>query len=330
MVAAVDDVTRRVRAEEELRKHREQLEELVAERTRELSTLLETSNTIAATLELQPLLRVVLDQLKLLVHYSGATIFALEGKDLVVLGHSGSLSPEQLAQVRLPAAHAVGYQEVHRGGDPVIIDDVQSASPAARVYRESVLADRYAIFAYARSLLLVPLRVREHLIGMVRIESDQPHFYSERDAQLALAFANQAAAAIENARLYDQARDLATIEERQRLARELHDAVTQTLFSASLIAEALPDAWRQSPEKAQRGVEELRRLTRGALAEMRTLLLAAPGRAGREAARRAAGRTLHFGHQPYQDSDRAGCRGRGTAGAGGPDRALSHLSGSAQ
>jgi signal transduction histidine kinase len=232
--------------------------------------------------------------------------------------------------VRLPAAQAVGYQEVHRGGDPVIIDDVQSASPAARVYRESVLADRYAIFAYARSLLLVPLRVREHLIGMVRIESDQPHFYSERDAQLALAFANQAAAAIENARLYDQARDLATIEERQRLARELHDAVTQTLFSASLIAEALPDAWRQSPEKAQRGVEELRRLTRGALAEMRTLLLAAPGRAGREAARRAAGRTLHFGHQPYQDSDRARCRGRGTAGAGGPDRALSHLSGSAQ
>jgi len=273
MVAAVDDVTRRVQAEEELRKHREQLEELVAERTRELSTLLETSNTIASTLELQPLLRVVLDQLKLLVHYSGATIFALEGEELIVLGHSGSLSPEQLAQVRLPAAQAVGYQELRRGGEPVIIDDLQFDSPAARGYRESVLADRYAIFADARSLLLVPLRVHEQLIGMVRIESQESHFYSERDAQLALAFANQAAAAIENAQLYDQARDLAALEERQRLARELHDAVTQTLFSASLIAEALPDAWRQSPEKALRGVEELRRLTRGALAEMRTLLL---------------------------------------------------------
>ena len=90
------------------------------------------------------------------------------------------------------------------------------------------------------------LAVRERLIGIVRIDSDQPHFYSERDAQLALAFANQAAAAIENARLYDQARDLATLEERQRLARELHDAVTQTLFSASLIAEALPDSESQS------------------------------------------------------------------------------------
>jgi two-component system nitrate/nitrite sensor histidine kinase NarX len=268
-----NNITERKQAEEELRTHREQLEELVAERTRELSTLLEISNTIASTLELQPLLRVVLDQLHTVAQYTGATIFFLEGEDLVVLGHSGPLSAEQLAQLRLPAAQAVGYQAVRRRGGPVIVDDLQSDSPQTRAYRESALATRYAIFQYARSLLLVPLIVRERLIGMVRIESKEPHFYSERNAQLALAFANQAAAAIENARLYDQARDLATLEERQRLARELHDAVTQTLFSASVIAEALPAAWRQSPEKALRGVEELQRLTRGALAEMRTLLL---------------------------------------------------------
>jgi len=268
-----NNITERKQAEEALRKHREQLEEVVAERTRELSTLLETSNTIASTLELQPLLRVVLDQLQVVVQYTNASIFSLEGEDLIVLGHSGPLSAEQMAQLRLPAAHAVGYQAVRRNGGPVIVDDLQSDSPLARAFRESVLADRYALFGYSRSLLLVPLIVRERLIGMLRVESSEPGFYSERDAQLALAFANQAATAIENARLYDQARDLATFEERQRLARELHDAVTQTLFSASLIAEALPDAWRQSPAKAQRGVEELRRLTRGALAEMRTLLL---------------------------------------------------------
>jgi signal transduction histidine kinase len=216
---------------------------------------------------------VVLDQLKVLVQYTGATILLLEGEDLVVLGHRGPLSAEQVAQLRLPAAHAVGYQAVRRRGGPVIVDDLKSNSPQARAFRESAQATYFAVFDYARSLLVVPLIVRERLIGIVRIDSDQPHFYSEHDAQLALAFANQAVAAIENARLYDQARGLATIEERQRLARELHDAVTQTLFSASLIAEALPGAWRQSPAKAQRGVEELRLLTRGALAEMRTLLL---------------------------------------------------------
>ena len=63
------------------------------------------------------------------------------------------------------------------------------------------------------------------------------------------------------------------IEERNRLARDLHDAVSQTLFSASLIAEVLPRLWERSPEEGLRRLEEVRQLTRGALAEMRTLLL---------------------------------------------------------
>ena len=61
--------------------------------------------------------------------------------------------------------------------------------------------------------------------------------------------------------------------ERTRLARDLHDAVTQTLFSASLIAEVLPDLWEMDEAEARKSNEELRQLTRGALAEMRTLLL---------------------------------------------------------
>jgi signal transduction histidine kinase len=60
--------------------------------------------------------------------------------------------------------------------------------------------------------------------------------------------------------------------ERNRLARELHDAVTQTLFAASLIAEVLPDLWDMDQAEAHRSTDELRQLTRGALAEMRTLL----------------------------------------------------------
>ena len=62
------------------------------------------------------------------------------------------------------------------------------------------------------------------------------------------------------------------LEERQRLARELHDAVTQTLFSASLIGDAMPTLWRRDPERGERALEDLRLLTRGALAEMRSLL----------------------------------------------------------
>ena len=73
--------------------------------------------------------------------------------------------------------------------------------------------------------------------------------------------------------LAEKAADEAVTADRTRLARDLHDAVTQTLFSASLTAEVLPELWEMDVEEAKKSTEELRQLTRGALAEMRTLLL---------------------------------------------------------
>ena len=73
--------------------------------------------------------------------------------------------------------------------------------------------------------------------------------------------------------LAEKAAEEAVTADRTRLARDLHDAVTQTLFSASLIAEVLPDLWEMDVDEAKNSTEELRQLTRGALAEMRTLLL---------------------------------------------------------
>ncbi len=76
-----------------------------------------------------------------------------------------------------------------------------------------------------------------------------------------------------NERLREKAAQDAVAAERTRLARDLHDAVTQTLFSTTLIADVLPDIWEMNPAEGKRRLEEVRRLTRGALAEMRTLLV---------------------------------------------------------
>lgn len=73
--------------------------------------------------------------------------------------------------------------------------------------------------------------------------------------------------------LAERAAQEAVTADRTRLARDLHDAVTQTLFSASLVAEVLPELWEMDVDEAKKSTEELRQLTRGALAEMRTLLL---------------------------------------------------------
>ncbi len=86
---------------------------------------------------------------------------------------------------------------------------------------------------------------------------------AERTAELNLA----------NERLRAKAAQDAVTAERTRLARDLHDAVTQTLFSTTLIADVLPDIWALNPDEGRRRLEEVRQLTRGALAEMRTLLV---------------------------------------------------------
>jgi signal transduction histidine kinase len=124
-----------------------------------------------------------------------------------------------------------------------------------------------------RALLAVPITIRNNVYGGMLLCNTVPRAFCDDDIELAVIFGDQVALAIENARLRDQVERSAVAAERSRLARDLHDAVTQTLFSASLIAESLPRIWQRYPDEAERGLEELRQLTRGALAEMRTLLL---------------------------------------------------------
>jgi signal transduction histidine kinase len=113
-------------------------------------------------------------------------------------------------------------------------------------------------------------------IGLLSLSIDQPNFYNAEQANLALALASQAAVAMENAKLYEQAQEAAALEERARLARELHDSVTQALFSMTMHAEAAQMALRReggdSAGRVARNLSQLRELTAGALAEMRALI----------------------------------------------------------
>ena len=124
-----------------------------------------------------------------------------------------------------------------------------------------------------RTILCTPLVVTEEVYGGLVLYYGEDRTFTPEEINLAHTLADQASLAIANERLKEEAQDAAVIAERNRLARDLHDAVTQTLFSTSLIAEVLPKIWERNPEQAQRRLEELRQLTRGALGEMRTLLM---------------------------------------------------------
>jgi len=248
------------------------LEQRVAERTRALSTLLEIANTVASTLELEPLLHVVLEQLQIVVKYTGATILVEEDGDLVVLYHRGPLPLDKVSRVRIPGGGTVGRLEPSRGS-PFIVDDLWGSGASAEAFRAATPPEVLALYSDARSLLVVPMKARDRTLGFLWIDSSERDQYSLQDAQLAWALADQAAVAIENARLYHQARELAAVEERQRLARELHDSVTQTLCGAAMLGHSLPDMWERDAAQGRRALTSLQEMTQGALAEMRALLL---------------------------------------------------------
>src|SRR5665648_1258506 len=111
------------------------------------------------------------------------------------------------------------------------------------------------------------------MLGYIGLSKRSLDMVNENEKKILAGIGQQISIAMENAFLYEQAEETAVTAERNRLARDLHDAVTQTLFSASLIAEVLPRIWDKDPEQGRVRLEELRRLNRGALAEMRSLLL---------------------------------------------------------
>jgi signal transduction histidine kinase len=124
--------------------------------------------------------------------------------------------------------------------------------------------------ASARAELAVPIVLGERVLGVVNVERDEP--FCDEDAAIVGVIADQLAVAIDNARLYASAQQVAVLEERQRLARELHDAVTQHLSSLTLIAQTLGPAYDRSREEGESRARRLVDLSQVALDEMRLLL----------------------------------------------------------
>jgi signal transduction histidine kinase len=123
-----------------------------------------------------------------------------------------------------------------------------------------------------KSLVAIPLLLKEEVIGTLHVVN-KPNGFTEDDTRLLSLFAEQAAIAIANARLHEQRKQQAVVKERQRLARELHDSVTQVLYSVILYADATRLALAADKKtEAMANLQELRTLARQAMADMRLLL----------------------------------------------------------
>lgn len=273
ILALVRDVSEQVKAQD-------LLERLVADRTRELSTLLEVSRQVASTLRIEPLLGLILDQLKDVVDYRGGSLLKLNGDDLVIVEYRGPNPQEGVVGLRFPLERIGPIWEPASQGQVVMICDVRGDDLLARTFREAAGPLMDGIWSYIRSWMGIPLVLKGKTMGLLSLSIDEPNFYTEEQARLALALASQAAVAMENAKLYQQAQEAAVLEERARLARELHDSVTQALFSMTMHAEAARVLLERDEHasgthptaRALRNLHQLTELTEGALAEMRALI----------------------------------------------------------
>jgi PAS domain S-box-containing protein len=271
-IGADTDVTERVLA-------RQTLEQRVRERTREIERrrqVAEGLRDILAILNsnrsLDTILDTILIQASQLLKADAIAIYRLQGEDeLLSIQASRGLDPEYVADANIPIGQAVtGRAVIER--QPVMISDIAALPPDHGL---SLDRQRQALLEHLgsqyRALLAVPLKHGETL-GAITLYYHAPRDF-DKEVELAVTFSDQAALAIQNAQLRTQVEQAAVAAERSRLARDLHDSVTQTLFSASLTAEVLPIVWERHRQEGQQALEELRQLTRGALAEMRTLLL---------------------------------------------------------
>jgi PAS domain S-box-containing protein len=241
--------------------HNARLHEASERQRQEMGALYEADAALLRSLRLNDVLAALVD----------TTMSLMRTECVGLWGELGPLVARGLSQRYLDEAFRIRQ-------DPMILDfwwsrpsfaieDVDSDPSIPDAQRAALQHDGI------RSMLSTQVRVGDEMFGSFTVGHRVPHRFSPAEHRLLSALAQRAGLAIRNARLFEQAQQAAALQERQRLARELHDAVTQTLFSTALIAEVLPEVWEVDPEEGRQRLAELRRLTRGALAEMRTLLV---------------------------------------------------------
>jgi nitrate/nitrite-specific signal transduction histidine kinase len=232
------------------------------QRTIQLRAVNEVGRQISSILDIDELLEYVASSLQKTFNYHNVGIILREPiSDKMVLKSSAG---------RYEGGDGKRKGEIEKGSIVSWVSENGQAKLVNDIRQDSQFSQSHKVGPTAAELA-VPIKIGDRILGVLDIEADKAEAFNELDLFTAQTLADQLAIAVENARLYHEAQELATMKERQRLARDLHDAVSQTLFSASLVADVLPKLWERNPQEGRRRLEEIRQLTRGALAEMRTL-----------------------------------------------------------
>ena len=238
-----------------------QLLEAERQRADELDVLRTTMTDITAELELSALLQAIVERAAGLLDATGGEL---------------GLFDEATQELRIVVSHNLGRDYVgtrHRLGEGAM-GRVAETGESLIIEDYQAWAGGLAEYSHVRATLAAPLKVGGRLVGVfTTVTTDPDRHFTPADLHLLDLFTRQAAIAIENARLYEQAQQLAVVEERQRLARDLHDSVTQALYGMTLYSEAAAEELSLGQfDLVAEYLRDLQDTAREALAEMRLLI----------------------------------------------------------
>lgn len=228
--------------------------------------LRDTLATMSSTLDLDKILDHILDTVKRVTPYDGANILLVESDLVRVARQKGYVEKgkeKEWLNQRIPITKLAVLQQMIDMGKAIAIPDTTT----------SPMWIGYPNLKWVNSNVTAPIRSNGKVLGFLSLDSATPGYFTQAHAERLQSFADQAAIAIQNARLLERAKRAAVLSERNRLANELHDTISQMLWSMSLISERLPAIWEINKEEGRRGLNTLHQLTQNALSEMRSLLL---------------------------------------------------------
>jgi signal transduction histidine kinase len=255
----------------EERTHELERRRQVAESLRDILTVLNSDRPMAAILD------AIVGQAARLLEADAVAIFQVSADQMLVVQASVGLSAEELGVLLLPAGLSATGQAVAKRRPVVIATDTADFKQmlgqhkAGQTPAQQAIIDRLA--AHIHTLLSVPLTIKDEIYGAISLYYCAPRTFTGEEVSLALAFGDQAALAIENARLRERAEQAAILQERARFARDLHDSVTQSLYSLALFAEAARRLiMAGNSQRAAYYLERLRTTAQQALKEMRLMV----------------------------------------------------------
>lgn len=268
---------------EVLRRYNNELEIMVQARTQEIERRRQVAEGMQDILSIlnsnrpvDEVLNYILTQARTLFKTDWVTFFGAPESDAELdLLSLHSLHTDSLSSDELMVSYRL-TQQVISTGQPVEITKVFFHRRSESLYhtqQHELWADVDLNQVRYESILAVPLSSNDAIYGCIVLYSVQDREYTNDDVNTATSLANQAALAIENALLHQQAEQLAVMEERERLARDLHDSVTQSIYSLTLFSEAGQRVMRTGDnQRAISYLEQLGITASQALKEMRLLL----------------------------------------------------------